>query len=333
MNKLKKRTIMSILSGVAIVILEVSSCSDGRPGGAETISIGEISDVVMAPVDIAGAEGFFTKSGLSASIKRMVSGTTINQALIKGDIDFAAMTEYAIVGDAFNGEPVQIIASVNKFESVFILARNDHGIGTIDDLRGKRIAVTRNAIPEFYLGRFLYLNGLSVEDVSLIDASPPQAGELLASGQVDAAVMRQPFAGRFRIALADKITVWPAQSSQFAHIVIACRHDWLDEHKEIAQRFLSAVAQANEYITNHPDEAKATVSDELGIDPAYVEETWSASQFSLTLDFSLIVTMNDEARWMIEHDLTARTHAPNFLDYIYEDDLMTVNPKIVHISR
>jgi NitT/TauT family transport system substrate-binding protein len=333
MNKMKKLAVTSILIWCITLILGASSCGNGYTGKTETISIGEISDVVMVPIDIADTQGFFAKNGLTASIVTMDSGTTISDALLKGEIDFAAMTEYAIVGSALNQEPVQIIASVNKFESVYIMARKDRGIETIHDLNGKKIAVTRKAIPEFYLGRLLDLNGLSIEEVTLVDVRPPQAGDALANGEVDAAVIREPFASEFKAQLGGKIVTWPAQSKQFAYIVIACRSDWLKEHREIVQRFLTAVDQADEYIINHPDEAKATLRNRLNIDPAYMEETWSENQFSLSLDLSLIVAMNDESRWMIANGLTDEMQAPDLYNYVYVEGLKAVKPEAVNINR
>jgi NitT/TauT family transport system substrate-binding protein len=45
---------------------------------------------------------------------------------------------------------------------------------------------------------------------------------------------------------------------------------------------------------------------------------WSQNQFSLSLDQSLIVAMEDEARWMIKNSLTGEKQVPDFADYIHE---------------
>jgi NitT/TauT family transport system substrate-binding protein len=41
--------------------------------------------------------------------------------------------------------------------------------------------------------------------------------------------------------------------------------------------------------------------------------------------------MEDEARWMINNNLTAENQVPNFLDYIYMDGLETVKPGAVNM--
>ena len=64
-----------------------------------------------------------------------------------------------------------------------------------------------------------------------------------------------------------------------------------------------------------------------------METVWSQNQYSLSLDQSLIVAMEDEARWMISNGLTTEKHVPDFLNYIYEDGLRAIKPETVTIVR
>jgi NitT/TauT family transport system substrate-binding protein len=91
--------------------------------------------------------------------------------------------------------------------------------------------------------------------------------------------------------------------------------------------------QAEEYITQHPDEAKAIAKKKLDLSDDDVRRVWSLTQFILSLDSSLIVAMRDEARWIINNNLTTEKQVPNFLDYIYEDGLKAVKPGVVDIVR
>ncbi|MCX9087518.1 MAG: hypothetical protein OIN90_08140 [Candidatus Methanoperedens sp.] len=43
--------------------------------------------------------------------------------------------------------------------------------------------------------------------------------------------------------------------------------------------------------------------------------------------------MEDEARWMINNNLTTEENVPDFLDYIYEDELKSIKPEAVNIIR
>jgi len=59
-------------------------------------------------------------------------------------------------------------------------------------------------------------------------------------------------------------------------------------------------------------------------DDAFMEAFWSEYHFSLSLDESLTVALEDEARWMIKNNRTKRKTVPDFRDYIYLDGLKAV---------
>lgn len=59
----------------------------------------------------------------------------------------------------------------------------------------------------------------------------------------------------------------------------------------------------------------------------------SNHEYTLSLDQSLIVAMEDQARWMISNNLTKESTVPNFMDYIYEDALKKIKPRAVNIIR
>ena len=64
-----------------------------------------------------------------------------------------------------------------------------------------------------------------------------------------------------------------------------------------------------------------------------MDTVWQQNQFSLTLDQSLVLAMEDEARWMIANNLTNATAVPDFRQYIYTDGLESVRPGSVNIIR
>jgi len=84
---------------------------------------------------------------------------------------------------------------------------------------------------------------------------------------------------------------------------------------------------------NHPIEAEAILQKRLHLKDSYVKSIWLRNQFSLSLDHSLILAMEDEARWMIQNKLTDEKTVPNFLDYINESGLKAVKPEVANIIR
>ncbi|MRR33412.1 hypothetical protein EG829_01770 [bacterium] len=76
---------------------------------------------------------------------------------------------------------------------------------------------------------------------------------------------------------------------------------------------------------------KVTVADFSGIETGIVRDVWPDTSFTVSLDQSLILAMEDETRWAIQSRLTTAQKVPNYLDFIYFDCLRAVNPEAVRI--
>jgi NitT/TauT family transport system substrate-binding protein len=212
-----------------------------------------------------------------------------------------------------------------------LIGRKDRGIQNISDFKGKRVGLRKRTINEFYLGRFLDLNGVNIQDVALIEVKLEKQSDAIAEGKVDAVMTHQPFVYNIERRLGANGRVWPAQSGQMAYGIVVARNDWIIRHPELVKRFLNSLAQSEKYIINHPDEAKAISKNRLKWDRVLVERVWSRDQFSLSLDQSLIAAVEDEARWMIKNNLTREKTIPDFTKYIYSDGLKAVKPEAVNI--
>lgn len=193
--------------------------------------------------------------------------------------------------------------------------------------------MARNTIAEFYLVRFLALNGVNPQDVTLVDLPGTQAREQITSGSIDRVVTWEPYANQIREQLGDKVVVWSIQNSQPGYGLIVARNDWLGASPDIAARFLKSLAQAEDYLVRNPEAAKAIVQKRMGVDDAGMQVFWSGIQSSLSLDQSLISAMEDEARWMIRNNMTPEKQIPDFLNYIYLDGLKRIKPDVVNVIR
>jgi hypothetical protein len=88
-----------------------------------------------------------------------------------------------------------------------------------------------------------------------------------------------------------------------------------------------------DYVVLHPEQAKATVQKRLNYDDGYMASVWTEHHFALSLDYSLVVAMTDEVRWMIKNKLTTVEQPPDFLNSFYMDGLKRVKPEAVDLIR
>ncbi|MBI4596138.1 MAG: NrtA/SsuA/CpmA family ABC transporter substrate-binding protein [Candidatus Tectomicrobia bacterium] len=334
---MNKKNIFVIL-GVLIVILGAAfvlwfRTPKGYSGKVESITIGTPPLESSALIYIAEERHFFTDKGLSVTIRGYDTGVSAFNGLLKGEVDIAVPAEYPLIVAAFKREKVRAIASIDKVSYFYLIGRKDRGIKDISNLKGKKIGVVRKTIAEFYLGRFLDLNGINIGQVTLIDVSPSRSEDAIIRGDVDAIISRPPYIRPIEERLGVNAVIWPAQSGQALYAILIGRNDWITGHPEPIKRLLSSLAQAEEYIIHHSAETKAILQKKLNLTDHDVTKVWSENQFSLSLDQSFILAMEDEARWMIKNNLPMERTVPDFTNYIYIEGLKTLKPEAVDIIR
>lgn len=284
---------------------------------------------------IAQDQQFFRRNGLEVTLRKYDTGAGALDGVLTGEADIAMGTaEFPVVIRAFRKEKLRIIGNADKADFIYLIGRKDRGIGGIRDLKGKKIGTTFGTVAHFHLGRFFNLNGMNIRDVTLVDVKTPEEWvNAVAAGDIDAIATAQPYASSAKERLGANAVVWPAQSGQLLYGLIISSDDWLAKHLEQASKFLKSLAQAEEYLDRNPDRAKAIVQKGLNLDAAYVAAFWSQNQFGLSLDQSLILAMEDEARWLISNNLTSERTVPNFLNFIDESALKAMKPAAVSIIR
>ncbi len=295
-------------------------------GPTERMTTGLIGEYA-ALVWIAHAQGYFTDQGLDVTLKEYPSGPAALDGLLTGKVDMAMASDFAGVRNSFTGADLKILANLSKSEAFDMIARRDHGIKDLADLKGKKIGLTRKTVGEFYLGQFLTFNRLALRDINLVDMPQDQLGAALKAGQVDAVVVFEPNAYKAKKQLGANAVRWSVQSGQSIYSLLYTTGKFTRERPQVIERYLRAVVQAEQFVKNHEAEARTIIAARLKYDAAYINYIWPKFQFAATLDQELLLNMDDEARWTIENKLTSNSKLPNYLNFLYLPGLKAVKPE------
>jgi NitT/TauT family transport system substrate-binding protein len=322
-----------VILGVAFVLW--FRAPKGYSGKMESIAVAYPPFESATLFYIAEDQHFFGQNGLNITSHKYDTGVASLGGILNGEADIAVgIAEFPLVGRTFQKAKIRIIGNIDKAEFLFLVGRKDRGIEKASDLKGKRVGTTFRTVAHFHLGRFLNLNGMNIQDITLVDVKTPEEWvNAVVNGDIDAVATAQPYANLAKERLGANAVVWPAQSGQPLHGLIISSNEWIIKHPKLTRRFLRSLAQAEAYVIHNPAQAKDILQKRLNLDPAYIETVWSQNQFSLSLDQSLITAMEDEARWMMKNNLTSEKKIPDFLNYIYEDGLKAIKPEAVNIIR
>lgn len=337
MSEHPRRTIALVLLVLLILIISgvgaffLGSQKNDSPK-TESIVLGMLPNEVDTLVYIALDQGFFASNNLNLKVRNYPSGLAAVNGMLNNEVDIATAADFVLTGKAMEGKNVTAIATIDKYSIACLMVRSDLGVSNVSDLKGKRIAVPIGTVAEFNLGRFLELNSIGLDQVTLVNVPLNQAPEALANGSVEAVITSQPYVDIITNLMPDKVLSWPAQRGGSTNYLAVTDDDWANTHPEIVKRFLTALDQAGSLVVHDPGLSRTILQRGLNYTSNYTEKIWSDHQFSLSLDQSLILTLEDQARWMRTNGLTSEP-VPNFLSYIYLDGLQAVDPGSVDIIR
>ncbi len=303
-------------------------------GPAEKITVAIGSGPVTSLIHIAFENGYFENEGLDLAIQEHTSGKSAFNAVVEGDADLATAADTPIMHAIMRGEKIYILATIASTEhDKMIVARKDKGISIPNDLKGKRIGVSVGTNAEFFMDSFLITHGISRDEVEVINVKSNAMVDTLTSGEVDAVSTWNPHISILQKRLGDNGVTFSGEGIYRETFNIATKQDFANENPETIKKVLRALIKADEFIEENPDEALETVADKIGMNKATLNEIWELFDFKVTLDQSLLLTLEAQARWAIKNKLTNKTEVPNYLDYIYLDGLEKVKPEAFRIIR
>jgi len=282
---------------------------------------------------VADKKGYFTKYGLNVTIRDYLTGVGAVNDLMSGNADLAYAAEFVGVSLIGKYPDLKIIGSTAKCDVISLVARSDRGILSPQDLRGKSVAVPKATQAEFFLGRYLTLNGINLTDITIHYLAPADLIQSVITGQSDAAIIWEPHVYTIEQQLGKNSTTFPAQSGQRFYWLTYTRPDVIRNRPDVLVRYFRALDESGRYIHQNEDESKAIIGKRVNLSEGYVNSLWKKNQYILSFDQSLIIAMEDESRWLISNNLTDKKVVPNYLDYLSTESMHTVNPQAVNIIR
>lgn len=284
---------------------------------------------------IAKDNGYFAERGLNVTlnVEDYPSAILATEGVLDGRLAFTVIPDYTAALMMFNTTELRIISVIAESETTTLVARKDKGIENPKDLEGKKIGVNKKSVTEYFLNRFFVLNGLSIENVTLVDLKPIDTPDALYRGDVDAVIVQQPYPYQIMQRLDGNSIAFPVHLGQSSTFLIICNKTFMQAHPEIIRELLESLLRAEVFINEHNDDAKTIVQKNIGFDDSYMEDQWKKQSISLTLSQSLVLSMEDEARYMIRHNIVNTTRIPRYIDYINPNPLQTLKPAAVTIIR
>ncbi|MGB7415824.1 MAG: ABC transporter substrate-binding protein, partial [Thermosynechococcaceae cyanobacterium] len=205
---MKRRSFFSICTLFLCSLLLAVSCtqtpSGDTPSGSTPGSIPAADDgppIVLGysswpgwwPWVIAEKEGLFEKNGANVELKWFDGYLESMKAFAAGQLDGNTQTlndTISFAADSPNGQ-VAVLVNDNSDGNDKIIVTKE--INSIQDLKGKKVAVEEGVVDDFLLTLGLEEEGMKREDVEIVPLETGKAAAAFVAGQVDAVGAFPPF--------------------------------------------------------------------------------------------------------------------------------------------
>jgi taurine transport system substrate-binding protein len=263
--------VVSVVSAAALAFAGCSVDRSASQGDKPTIRIGYQS---FPSGDLIVKNSRWLEDALpDYNIKwtKFDSGADVNTAFIAKELDFGALGSSPVARGL--SAPLNIPYKVAFVLDVAgdneaLVARDGSGVNTIADLRGKRVGTPFASTAHYSLLAALSQNGLSANDVRLVDLQPQAILAAWDRGDIDAAYSWLPSLDDLRKTGKDLIASRQlAEDGKPTLDLGAVSDDFANAHPDVVDTWRQQEARALSLIHGEPAAAAKAIAAEIGLSP------------------------------------------------------------------
>lgn len=189
-------------------------------------------------------QGFFEEEGLEITLWEFADGPSEIAAMEGGSIDLAYIGHGAhklcINGQASIFAP----SSVHSTDKLILLT--SHGLESLDDLAGKKVAYNAGSSSETALNGALAVSGLTMDDIEAYEMDATNMVAAMSSGSVDACSAWNPYSAQILANCEDAVEFEFATNSVNLSSWI-CLPSYAEENHDVLVRFSRALYKGMQY--------------------------------------------------------------------------------------
>lgn len=234
------------------------------------------------------------------------AGVGVNEALAAGHADAAIYGDFPAITYIANNPDTKIIAVASTRQQLGLLAKD--GISSVADLKGKKVGTIVGTVAYKFLVDELAANGLTTDDVEIVNASTDLAS-LFISGDIDVIAQSTQYLYYVQNATStgNIIAVSGDDAKLSSDFVIVAKDSLIKESPEIVTAIQTALKRAQESAATDPnavyqafaDASDGTLSFEQYENDTAFDKTFSYWNPEFTDD--VIADLQETADFMYEN--------------------------------
>jgi len=277
-----KKTFLAAAAASAVLALGLSGCAgenaapdtDAGDGGEWSSTSLNIDFATYNPLSLIIKEQGWLEEALGDDVTvtwtQSLGSNQANEGLRAGALDVGSTAGSAALLARSNGSPIKVIDIYTQPEWSALAAAPGSDIDSVEDLRGKTVAVTVGTDPYFFLLQALEEAGVEASEVEIQNLQHADGGAALVNGSVDAWSGLDPMMAAHEI--NDGVELFYRNVDFNTYGFLNATEEFITEHADLAQVVVDAYEKARAWALENPQETAELLAEVAGIDQAVADK-------------------------------------------------------------
>jgi sulfonate transport system substrate-binding protein len=206
--------------------------------------------------------------GISVEWTQSLGSNKALELLNSKSVDFGSTAGAAALIGKANGNPIKAIYVYSRPEWTALVVRKDSPITRVEDLKGKKVAVTRGTDPHIFLLRALREAGLTEKDIEMVVLQHADGRIALEKGDVDAWAGLDPMMAQTEIQSGSLLFYRNVNFNSYG--VLNVREEFAKQYPAYVERVLAAYEKARLWAIQNPDEFRKQFAAATKLDDSVI---------------------------------------------------------------
>lgn len=304
------KKIIPLILILLLTLSLVTGCGTSKESGAKVqsgITAKEIRVATQpiphfAPIFVAKQKGWLEedlkKVGVTIKWTSFNAGPPMNESFAAGQQDIGFMGDSPAIIAKAAGQNTRIVGlSTVGPKGLALVVAKESTLNSAKDLKGKKIGVVKGSYAHHLLFLVLKNNGLTTDDIQIVNLTLADIGTVLAKGDIDAGAIWEPLITKLDDKGEARVLI-DGTGIKKGILVIGATDDFATKNPELVKIFLKAYQRGNEFIKANPQEAANLIVDDVKLSPEQLAKVLVKFDFNPSLNANDIEELKASEEFM-----------------------------------
>lgn len=273
----------SVIAAGITSMMMLSGCAKEQTQALTTLNIGFQKYGLLPIVKQRGdLDQALKAQGIQVKWVEFPAGPQLLEGLNVGSVVFGESGEAPpIFAQAASPNLVYVANQPAAPNAEALIVQKNSPIQSIQDLKGKRVALNKGSNVHYLLLKLLEKNQLTLQDIQVVYLPPADARAAFEKGAVDAWVIWDPFFAAAEQQIGARVLA-TGQNLVSNHQFYLADRKFAEQHPEVLKTVVQQLNQTTEWVKTHQDDAARLLEKPTALDFNILKTSISRMGFGVT---------------------------------------------------